>query len=154
MEVQDRKVQITQSEIELIKCVTTKDYGKWVSAHATEHDNPFVESAVSKYDDLYFNDCKTLSAYRKYLEKFPCGKHRDDAQLKIWDLEDAQKDKEKKEDEIIENIGNITCLVIFLGVLFGPMIAAGWKIGETFAVACSLTPLYYGIYCITRKRKK
>lgn len=145
--------QISESEIALIKCTSSKDYKRWLDSYGTP-DNPFINEANEKYDDSFFAEHKTISGYKKYLELFPLGKHAYEAQIEYDRLTLDKKARENKENEVIENIGVAICIILFLGLLLGPVIAKGWSIGESFALACSFTPLYYGIICITKSRKE
>lgn len=140
--------EITRSEIALLKCVRSRDYEQWLKTYG--YDNPYSETAIEKYEDTFFSEHKSHSGYKKYMEKFPKGKYVSKAQCEIWEYEK----KSTVRSEMIENTGLVISLVLFLALLFVPMIASGWKIGETFVLAISFAPLYYVIISITERKKK
>lgn len=149
-----RLIEISKSEIELIKCNSSSDYADWLKNHGNEADNPFVRTAQEKYDDAFFCEHRTLRGYNKYLNKFPNGAHIFEAKDEIDNLKENREARTINIRQAIEVFGFIINIAIFLFAFLTPQIAEDWNIGESFLFAGSLTPLYYFIYSITKRSDK
>lgn len=145
----------TESEIELLKCSNSSQVKSFIERHSSESNNPFIEEAKIKYDDLFFNENNSsIAELNKYLSKFPTGRHCMTARKKIEDLKymDMLKKRSKEErKEDIENLGLIICLVLFV-VSFAICLINGLSFGESFALQGAFVPVYYTIVKFTEKK--
>jgi len=75
--------QREQWETEYHKCSTQSALRNYINIHKNNTENPFVQQAKEKLDDLTFKSCKNLEDYKKYLSNFPSGRYTMQAQTAI-----------------------------------------------------------------------
>lgn len=148
-----------ESEIELLKCTTSKQVKAFLEKHQNEKSNPFVAKAKIKYDDLFYKESSgSISKLNKYLAEFPNGLHCEDAKKMIENLklkqlirESEKRERKEKFKEKKEAIGFWICFVLF-ALSFGGCLIKGLDIGESFAIQGAIVPLYYTITKICEKK--
>lgn len=59
---------------DLARCSSILDYKNYIKKYDTP-ENPYINEAKQKLDDLSFASCKTVEDYKAYLSSFPSGKH-------------------------------------------------------------------------------
>ena len=78
-------IEAKREEIIFLSCRTIEDYNAYIASHTS-----YREQAKAKIDDLIFYACKDRDACVKYLETYPNGRHRLDAQHRIDDIDYAE----------------------------------------------------------------
>lgn len=135
-------------EIDFIKCTTWQDYSNFCHKYRQYSNNALFIKAFERYDDLYFSKHRSASGYEKYLQRFPNGRHSLDAQLGIYQHEEAKAAR----GETIENIGCLVIFVIFAATMIICMAVGHLTFMEAIYTQGILVPLYYFINKFTAKK--
>lgn len=77
------QAKIKQWEAEFQKCSSHSALKSYISVHENDADNPFVQQAKDKLDDMTFRSCGNLDDYKKYLSNFPSGRNTIQAQASV-----------------------------------------------------------------------
>ncbi len=75
--------QLEQWKTEFQRCSSQSTLKNYINLHKNDIDNPFVQQAKDKLDDMTFKSCKYLDDYKKYLSSFPSGRHTAQAQASV-----------------------------------------------------------------------
>lgn len=75
--------QLEQWKLEFQKCSSQNTLKNYINIHKNDIDNPFVQQAKDKLDDMTFKSCKKHDDYKKYLSSFPSGRHTAQAQTSV-----------------------------------------------------------------------
>lgn len=78
--------QLEQWKLEFQKCSSQSTLKNYINIHKNDIDNPFVQQAKDKLDDMTFKSCKKHDDYKKYLSSFPSGRHTAQAQTSVNSL--------------------------------------------------------------------
>ena len=150
----DRDREITLSEIELLKCVRSTEYRKWLDRYENERDNPFVDKAKEGYEkSLYDENVHSNAGLKKYLTYFPNGKYAEKARITISRNTQISEDNKAEFRKNLENIGCVIIFVLFAGVFILCM-CNGLSFAESIATTATIAPLGYGIMKLTEQKKK
>lgn len=67
--------QHEQWEAEFKNCSSQSSLKSYINTHKNDVENPFVQQAKDKLDDLTFSGCRNVEDYKKYISNFPSGRH-------------------------------------------------------------------------------
>lgn len=125
-----RKAQLDLWSEELDKCSTAYDYAQYTTKYG-DKDNPYLATAMDKYDELSFSSSRGIGDYKRYLYNFPQGKHVAEVQERLDKHQlpsSPTSDSGEKIENILKHIIGIIVILLGIGALYLWLIdEVSWK---------------------------